>query len=148
MQSISISLLAFPNTIALLWGDSSTEQYQVRSSTRSARGAQRRGRKIRPVRPKQSPCSADVRTERAGDTPSLIQHSTTRLHCPPSPCELYHAFQLWSLTAQAAQQLPRCLPPAALEGVTRLQALDHCLRTTAGSCFRPSYLHPLVSCSR
>ena len=49
MQSISISLIAFPNTIALLWGDSSTEQYQVRSSTRSARGAQRRGRKIRPV---------------------------------------------------------------------------------------------------
>ena len=47
----------------------------------------------------------------------------------------------------AAQQLPRCLSPAALEGVTRPQALDHCLRATAAFCFSSSYLHPLVSCS-
>jgi len=145
MQSISISLFAFPNTIALLWDDSSTEQYQVRSSTRSARGAQRRGRKIRPVRPKQSPCSADVRTERAGDTPSLIQHSTAAL---PPQC-------LWALPfvpdglwlRRCVQQLPRRLWPTALEGVTRLSISERCLWSLLRFAVARPIMLPLVSCS-
>ena len=99
MQSVSLSVFAFPNTIALLWDDSSTEEYQVGSPTRSARGAQRPGRKIRPVRPKQSLYSAEVRAERAGDMPSLIQHSTAAL--PAQRPEIYHASQMVSDCAGA-----------------------------------------------
>ena len=141
MQSVSISLFAFPNTIALLWDDSSTEQYQVRNSTRSARGAQRREGKVVPlgvsvlsgyvVMPVRSPLSrwpltAQLRSKSLG------------------------VFSLYSLCKQWTVFLFRALSLVVLLSVAMTRPICHCWCDSSAVCHlrhRPRTATSGVRCS-